>query len=694
MARKVADEFVRGVMERFERTIDPETPPEEVADLIAEQYGGAPVPYALVEKMLAEGSTPERLTEIAQIVLTASAGDAAEGGEPPSLTAVTFASLAARANGDLVQWRRLLDQALAAISEPEERLDLAQHLSATGHDAEAAELLEAGLREEPGDRGAADRYGALLGVIYERAHGEAPGECPCGQGTSWQDCCEPRERAVLARFADRTGLNALEDAVRAYARGSDFAPVIEEWQAEWLSGIDDLGWEQADRDWFGALAEETAWPAVARPEDGVGDAGSYAAWPAEVADEDDAGTEDEDDAATVMAAFAADASVPEQLAARAAAWRDHIHYGLWRVDDPQPAPGLWCTDIVSAVTRYAEFPPDATERMARWAAWLGALVPVDGVWRCTGRGMWLSPAEADAAAELVDEGYQAVFAAITGRPRQSLRRYGEPLRFGRAEPLGVYADAEEPATDVVVIVTSRVTAELLSRFVPEVRTHRTKPPGLRTTDGDEMCLITARITVDDGEQAAERLDRRTDFDRDPDEPERVVWYGRPVADGQHAAVAEVRASLRAQGLADPVVDEPERWLHGTLDVRGNEIVADVNSRERLARLLDILTRIGASPVVTDETQLDPRRDLAWPTPPSPFPEGAAPAAEGWEKQWLDEKVQALGGRTPRQAALGQERPLLEGLLRQAEYEGDLLAAQGKPGIDTVWLRNELDMADD
>jgi hypothetical protein len=40
------------------------------------------------------------------------------------------------------------------------------------------------------------------------------------------------------------------------------------------------------------------------------------------------------------------------------------------------------------------------------------------------------------------------------------------------------------------------------------------------------------------------------------------------------------------------------------------------------------------------------------------------AAEGWEKFWLDEKVPALLGRTPRQAARGRERPYLEAMLRQ------------------------------
>ncbi|MGE5290025.1 MAG: hypothetical protein ACM3ML_23130 [Micromonosporaceae bacterium] len=64
-------------------------------------------------------------------------------------------------------------------------------------------------------------------------------------------------------------------------------------------------------------------------------------------------------------------------------------------------------------------------------------------------------------------------------------------------------------------------------------------------------------------------------------------------------------------------------------------------------------------------------------------------SSGW-----DEQVPALRGRTPRQAARGKERPLLEALLRQFEYEADLLAVGGKSGVDTRWLRDELGMIDD
>jgi hypothetical protein len=34
------------------------------------------------------------------------------------------------------------------------------------------------------------------------------------------------------------------------------------------------------------------------------------------------------------------------------------------------------------------------------------------------------------------------------------------------------------------------------------------------------------------------------------------------------------------------------------------------------------------------------------------------------------------------------------MLREFEYEADVLAASGKSGIDTAWLRQELDMSAD
>ena len=153
--------------------------------------------------------------------------------------------------------------------------------------------------------------------------------------------------------------------------------------------------------------------------------------------------------------------------------------------------------------------------------------------------------------------------------------------------------------------------------------------------------------------------------------------------------------MRAQGHKDVEAPAgPQRWVRGVLRVRGREVTVEVNSQQRFTRLLDILRKVGANPVVTSEKRIDPAQDFAWAAGQRAGQGGTAAAAEGWEKFWLDEKVPALFGRTPRQAARGRERPYLEAMLRQFEYEAGLLAVEGKTGVDTDWLRDQLDMPGD
>jgi len=395
-----------------------------------------------------------------------------------------------------------------------------------------------------------------------------------------------------------------------------------------------------------------------------------------------------DDPGTPLRAFAADLSTPAALAARAQAWHEHIHYGLWRIDDR--APGLRCIDIVSGTGRYVEFPTEATTGLPRWTVWLGGIVPVDGIWRSTGVGVRLSPTEADAAAESVDEAALAMLHALAGEPEAP----PAPIPFGHAEPHGVYADDQEPVSAEMVSLMGKVAGAMITGIAADVHRYRATPPVIANTGGDPMCLISATIAVEEGTSG--KLAARPDFDRDSDEPDRVTWWGALIPDGQREAMmADAMAQLRAQGHQDvEAPDGPQRWVRGVLRIRGREITVEVNSQQRLTRLLDILRKIGGNPVVTSEKRIDPAMDFAWPVGQRASQGGTAAAAEGWEKFWLDEKVPALFGRTPRQAARGRERPYLEAMLRQFEYEADLLAVDGKTGIDTAWLREQLDMPSD
>jgi hypothetical protein len=653
--RRAATARIRAVQARLSRVYDPGTSAAELAILLGEHYQGVPVAGWLASALLREGSSLARLQAAAKLMLSSQ--------DAPSLTALTFAAAVASAAGDAEEERRLLDRALAAdeAGDPDVRLEVIDFISTSGHAAEAVELLELRLKEVPDDDFAVDLYGMAI----ERAY-----------ATASADESAARERAAAHRFADRTGLVALKDAVSAFLDGAELGEAVRVQVTEELSVTDDVDWSPEDRVAFGKLAEEIAWLTVDLGQD-------------EDETPDDIGDmlADDDSAGVPLRTFAADLSTPAALAARALAWHEHIHYGLWRIDDPVPGPGLRCIDIISGTERYVEFPAEATAGLPRWTVWLGGIVPVDGIWRSTGVGVRLSPTEADAAAESIDESAVAMLHALAGEPDVP----PTPIPFGHAEPHGVYADDQEPVSAEMASLIGKVAGAMITRIAADVHRHRATPPTIANTDGDPMCLISATIAVEDG--TAGRLAARPDFDCDSDEPDRVTWWGALIPDSQREAMmAEAIAQLRAQGHKDVEAPAgPQRWVRGVLWVRGREITIEVNSQQRLTRLLDILRRVGGNPVVTSEKRIDPAQDFAWAAGQRAARGGAAAAAEGWEKFWLDEKVPALLGRTPRQAARGRERPYLEAMLRQFEYDADFLAVDGKTGIDTAWLREQLGM---
>jgi len=646
------------VQARLSRIHRPGTTAAELAILLGEHYQGVPVAGWLASALLREGSSLARLQDAAELMLSSQ--------DTPSLTALTFAAAVAGAAGDAGEERRLIDQALAAdeAGDPDVRLEVIDFISTSGHAAEAVELLELRLKEAPDDDFAGDLYGAAI----ERAYAAA-----CADETA------ARERAAVHRFADRTGLVALRDAVSAFLDGTELGEAVQARVTEELWMTDDLDWSPEDRVAFGKLAEEIALATVDPGQD-------------EDETPDDIGDmlADDDPTGVPLRAFAADLSTPAALAASALAWHEHIHYGLWRIDDPVPGPGLRCIDIISGTERYVEFPAEATSGLPRWTVWLGGIVPVGGIWRSTGVGVRLSPTEADAAAESIDEAALAMLHALPGEPEVP----PTPIPFGHAMPHGVYADDQEPVSAEMASLIGKVAGAVITRIAADVHRYRATPPAIANTDGDPMCLITATIAVEEG--TAAKLAARRDFDRDTGEPDRITWWGALIPDGQREAMmAEAMAQLRAQGHKDVEAPEgPQRWVRGVLRVRGREITVEVNSQQRLTRLLDILRKVGGNPVIASEKRIDPAQDFAWASGPRAAQGGTAAAAEGWEKFWLDAKVPALLDRTPRQAARGRERPYLEAMLRQFEYEAGLLAVDGKTGIDTAWLREQLDMPND
>ncbi len=403
---------------------------------------GSAIDGGLVPSLLEAGADPERLEDTSRLLWS-----------DDSLTALTFAAAVARATADLAAERTFIDKALAVSeprvlaedgaadddeddTEPALRLGVTRFMLDLGYLAEAAEFLEQVIRDWPQDEDATEQYGTAIERIYE-------------SGLPAASEAVDRDRAALARFSDRTGLNTLYSELGKYLAGTHHGDHLQATMDAHRKAVLDMGWKDGEAQGFGEFAEELAL----------------------------LGTADNDDpAANPMAAFAADPAVTPDLAARATAWYEHIRYGLWKVEDPVPSPGVWCTDVVSAARRYVQFPEEKVGRLPRWAVWLGGLLPVDGIWRITGRGVWLSPREADAAAEFIDRAGDELARAVTGTAaRGILDDHPEKIRFASAGPRGVQAGYDSAFDSRTADLSSRVINALATRIAAEVYSYRRSP---------------------------------------------------------------------------------------------------------------------------------------------------------------------------------------------------------------------------
>jgi hypothetical protein len=539
----------------------------------------------------------------------------------------------------------------------EEPADLARHLVEAGRLADALDLLTGQLPEMIEDPDLGALHEQALSLAFERGQGvAAPDECPCGLGRPWSVCCRPREEAALAAFADRSGLYELRDAVREFMESTGYGPAIEQEVVEWLRTADANRRGPAAIEALSRLAYEHAWLT--------------------------AGVAEDDDNDCVLRALATDPATPARIAAAARTWRDEVRYGLWQVTDLTPAPGISLIDIVTGFEAYVAVAPEQMEGVVKWSVLVGAIVPLDGAWRTTGTLTQASPTEADVMVEYVRDATSALSASVAGgraRPPRHIR--------GPVAPHNVYAFIDDPTDPEVARVVSNVVGVVMPFLLAMQLEGRSTPPTLANTDGEPISLIKARVSVHDGVALATLLETHPDFDSDDDEPERWTWLGAIIPPAERSAMlAEVKAQLGAEGEID--ADYTPRRVRGSLVIDGDDVRVEVNSTRRLDRLVEILTDLGAKAKVVDQSSFDPTQDLAWPAGPLVLGGGAAPAGTGWETAWLDLSVPAIGGRTPRQVARSRDWPLLEGLLRQFEWDA---AIAGRSGDDIAWLRSQLEM---
>ncbi|MGZ6729469.1 MAG: hypothetical protein ACXVFC_09230, partial [Gaiellaceae bacterium] len=410
---------------RSEEALSPDTPPERVAALVVEEFKDLPAPPGLAIRLGRDGSEERARAVAAEVQRLA----------PGSVTALTLAAeIAGAFDHDSDRVDELLDEALDARLDPDGSAELAQHMLASGRELDAIELAREMLLDEPEDEDAQEVFGRALERLHRRMiAGEKLGR--------W-------ERAELDRFADRAGLYALRDAMRV---------LVEERRPELQVLLADgiRGWMEQLQDAQGSDAEDDLGLEPGGDEERSEALFRLAIEHAWLFDDEDEGDglalEPElEHSGAPLALLATDPEVSPEVSSAAREWLATVTYGLWQVSDPEPGPGLWLTDVVTGVRRYAAVPPEQLPGMSRWSVLLGALVSLDGVWRSTGAVVLLRPSEGDGAAEWVHEASVAIATALSGKRGRRPGRRREP------EPHGVLVEVADSLHPGVAVLMSKV----------------------------------------------------------------------------------------------------------------------------------------------------------------------------------------------------------------------------------------------
>ena len=642
--RRAKAERERQSAGHFDQLNDPSASPAEVAGILTAELPDRVAAADMMRLRMSLGVPAEEIIETARLLLEGSAP------EPPGVGALAVAALAAHLSGDEDaehDYARELLARAGASGDLGQRFAVIDSATGRGHPGETCELIGPYLREHPDDEMAEDIYARALAKAYVQAE---PGEL---------------ETAALDRYGDRSGVDALDYAVREFAERTKWDAVIRKWMEEERAALAGDRWRPAERDATDALLAEVAinFPFSSEAENG----------------DEDQGTPD-----TPLRAFGADPEAPAELAARAAERDQHLRYGVWQLADPAPSPGVWCTDLVSGTRLYAQFPAEVIDGAPPWSVWLGTLAPADGIWRASPAGIWISPLEGDAVAEYAEDAVWHMLHTVSGAPGPPAPPM-EQVRFGQAEPYCVrWETGEEPEPEFGDF-SSPVIARLATRLTSWVWLKRAERVLLQNTGGEPMVLVDAVVAVDG--DVTERLFERSDFgEKEGDEDGQLVWWGEPAGDRSGEPVALHFHGDGSSHVIGPDDDEEERVVLGRLTPQPGRVRIRVNSQARLKRLLRILKEIGAAPKLTEESRSQPSLDFAW----GPVP-GEGQTARQWAEDWLGQAVAVLDFHTPRHAAEGAraDRLRLEGLLRQLEYQSALSASLGGRPVDTAWLRAEL-----
>lgn len=220
-------------------------------------------------------------------------------------------------------------------------------------------------------------------------------------------------------------------------------------------------------------------------------------------------------------------------------------------------------------------------------------------------------------------------------------------------------------------------------------------PALVTPEGD--ALLFAKVVFDVLDPGALRtaLDAYPALDRQPDDTYAWLEKVEPVSDS-----ARRRRRPAIMLVSQPVRpgDEDACRTLGTFALDGNRLVLEAISKARATRGRKLVEQIAGRAVKFRATRYETveramERRRAEPRDEVPAEIQARVVGGFFERHyraWLDERLPALGNRTPREAAgLASARPRVIALLKQMESMAERDRRAGRVAYDFGWMWAEL-----
>lgn len=304
------------------------------------------------------------------------------------------------------------------------------------------------------------------------------------------------------------------------------------------------------------------------------------------------------------------------------------------------------------------------------------------------------------AARVVEHGGKRVFTGgmfpLTTERGKALIDALKAMLHGLAEKSGV---AVETFRGEVANVMREAAPRIAGLHIAQTLARLNRPlPKLVNRNGDPYEFVEARypLTTGDRQDAITRLDAEPRLQRTGARPAKWDWVAKA---SEHPS----RASSAGEGYAlDTHPDgDTGRVVLANLTLSAKQLEVSVNSRRRLdsarAFIEPLLTGLIGKAEVTIKSVEDamaenrdapvpPRRSV----PKRVEREVTQRYLDSHYREWLDERIPALGGKTPREAARDfKGREKLVALLKELENRGARHAKDTGVGYDALWLWREL-----